>query len=173
MEDAFTALCNCVSNQVKLCIPVQSDKFVLETDASANGIGAVLSVIREGRKSTVAFYSKQLHGAQKKYSAQELEGLALYQSIQHFAFYLYGKEFSVITDHCGLERIMSRPQENNRILRWALKLSNYRFSISYRPRKENIIADCLSRACEEATPTNESNLPLEVQERHPRQVVPS
>ncbi len=173
MEDAFTALCNCVSNQVKLCIPVQSDKFVLETDASANGIGAVLSVIREGRKSTVAFYSKQLHGAQNKYSAQELEGLALYQSIQHFAFYLYGKEFSVITDHCGLERMMSRPQENNRILRWALKLSNYRFSISYRPGKENIIADCLSRACEEATPTNESNLPLEVQERHPRQVDPS
>ena len=150
MGEAFAALCNCVSEQVKLCIPVQNDKFVLETDASANGIGAVLSVMRGNNKQTVAFFSKQLHGAQKKYSAQELEGLALYQAIQHFSFYLYGSEFSVITDHCGLEKMMSRPQENNRILRWALKLSNYRFTITYRPGKENLIADTLSRAFEES-----------------------
>ncbi len=58
----------------------------------------------------------------------------------------------VITDHCGLERMMTRLQENNRILRWALKLSNYKFNIKYRPGKENHVADSLSRAFEDETP---------------------
>ncbi len=61
------------------------DCFTLETDASSSGVGAVLSVKRNGENHPVAFYSKALHGAQRRYSAQELEGLAVCQAITRFS----------------------------------------------------------------------------------------
>ncbi len=154
-EEAFVSLSKCLSDYVCLCIPTPQDSYVLETDASKNGIGAVLLVKRDGGLRPVAYYSKQLQGAQRRYAAQELEGLALYMAVKHFSFYLYGNEFEVTTDHSGLRRMMTEPQENNRVLRWALKLANYRFSVTYRPGKQNTIADCLSRAYSEDDIDNE------------------
>ncbi len=60
-----------------------SDKFILETDASGAGVGAVLSVRRGEELLPVAFFSKQLQGAEHRYSAQELEGLGLFKAVRH------------------------------------------------------------------------------------------
>ncbi len=67
----------------------------------------MLSVKRGEEWKPVAFFSRQLKGAQARYSAQELEGLALYEAVQHFAFYLYGRRFLIITDHRDLEWLKS------------------------------------------------------------------
>ena len=64
MELAFVSLKSSLCNHVCLCIPTPSDCFILETDASGTGIGGVLSVRRHGQILPVAFYSKQLHGAE-------------------------------------------------------------------------------------------------------------
>ncbi len=99
MLEAFRKLCLCLCDHVCLTVPVENDEFSLECDASSTGVGAVLSVRREGEWRPVAFFSKQLKGAQSRYSAQELEGLAVYEAVQHFAFYLYRRKFLIVTDH--------------------------------------------------------------------------
>ncbi len=145
MLAAFRGLCQSLSCNICLCVPNACDCFVLETDASCTGVGGVLSVEREGERLPVGFFSKQLHGAQRRYSAQELEGLALYESIKHFSYFLYGKGFTVITDHKGLEGLMTKKQMNRRLYGWALKLTEFQFVIIYRKGVENKVADCLSR----------------------------
>ncbi len=150
MLNAFHALCNALSVSVRLCVPCVSDVFVLESDASSTGVGAVLSVVRNEEKLPVAFFSKQLRGAQANYSAQELEGLGIYEAIRHFAYFLYGRKFTVVTDHKGLVNIRNGKQENRRIYNWCLKLSMYDFEIVYRAGVENVVADDLSRCHGEA-----------------------
>ena len=78
----------------------------------------MLSVVRDDVRLPVAFFSRQLHGAQTRYSAQELEGLAVFESIKHFAYFLYGRRFVLITDHRGLVNLMSNKQENRRLYGW-------------------------------------------------------
>ena len=64
-----------------LTLPVPSDQFVLQTDASGIGLGAVLSVTRDGEELPVAFYSRKLQPRECKYSATELEGLAVVAAV--------------------------------------------------------------------------------------------
>ncbi len=103
MLEAFSELKCALSSSVCLVVPCVSDVFVVECDASSNGVGAVLSVRRTDELLPVAFYSRQLRGAQSNYSAQELECLAVVEAIKHFSFYLHGQKFEVWTDHKGLE----------------------------------------------------------------------
>ncbi len=82
------------------------------------------------------FFSRQLHGAQCRYSAQELEGLGLFESIRHF---------KVVTDHKPLVSLMTAPQKNKRLLNWAIKVGEFHFKVIYRKGGLNWVADCLSR----------------------------
>ncbi len=145
MLEGFRELCNSLCDHVCLCVPCEDDVFGLECDASASGIGAVLSVQREGEWRPVAFFSRQLRGAQARYSAQELEGLALFELVNHFAFYLYGRVFTVFSDHKGLEWLTSGKQRNRRVYGWALKLAEFQFKVVYIPGATNVVADELSR----------------------------
>ena len=95
---AFKNICLCISNSGSLCIPLPNDQFSIITDASGLGVGGVLEVSRDGKWSA-AFYSRQLQGAEQRYSATELEALALVSTIQHFAYYFPGRSFQAFTDH--------------------------------------------------------------------------
>ncbi len=149
MLEAFHGLCNQLCESVCLCVPCVSDVFVLESDASSMGVGAVLSVVRDEEKLPVAFFSKQLRGAQTRYSAQELEGLGVFEAIHHFAYFLYGRRFTVVTDHKGLVNMMKGRQYNKRIYNWCLKLAEYDFEVIYREGSQNVVADDLSRCFED------------------------
>ncbi len=150
MLDAFHGLCNQLCESVCLCVPCVSDVFVLESDASSTGVGAVLSVVRKDENVPVAFFSKQLRGAQTRYSAQELEGLGVFEAIRHFAYFLYGRKFTVVTDHKGLVSMMTGRQFNRRIHNWCLKLTEFDFEVVYREGSKNVVADELSRCFEDA-----------------------
>ncbi len=145
MLEAFRELCVSLCYSVSLYVPLVSDSFVLECDASGSGIGAALSVERDGDRLPVAFFSRQLHGAQARYSAQELEGLALFESVKHFAYFLYGRKFVAITDHRGLVNLRAGKQENRRLYNWSLKLTEFDFDVVYRPGSLNVVPDTLSR----------------------------
>lgn len=67
-----------------LTLPVPSDEFILQTDASGIGLGEVLSVLRDGEELPVAFYSRKLQPRERRYSATELEGLAVVAAVHHF-----------------------------------------------------------------------------------------
>ena len=82
-EQAFSKLCKCLSDVCVLTIPLPSDQYRLQTDASGQGLGAVLSVVREGEELPVAYYSRQLHGAEVQRSWSALV-LLLQSSILKF-----------------------------------------------------------------------------------------
>ena len=128
-----------------LTIPTQEDEFTLHCDASGAGIGATLNVQRNGKERPVAFYSKQLQGAQHFYSATELEGLSVFKSVHYFSHYLYGCRFTVVTDHKALVSLLHSRILNRRLHGWVLQLLQFDFEIIYRPGADNCDADALSR----------------------------
>ena len=142
---AFTTLKGMLCTVCALTIPSSEDCFSLNTDASGLGIGATLNVMRDGVEKPVAFFSRQLQGAQKSYSATELEGLAVYKSIFFFDHFLYGRKFLVYTDHQALVSLLKSKRLNKRLQGWVLRLMEFEFEIVYRPGSANGDADGLSR----------------------------
>ena len=145
MLEAFHNLCVSLCNMCVLIVPSLEDCFCLNTDASGRGIGATLNVIREGVERPVAFFSKQLMGAQKFYTATELECLAIFKAIHKFSHFLWGRRFEVRTDHRALVALLKSKVLNRRLHGWVLKLMDYDFVIIYRPGAYNLDADGLSR----------------------------
>ena len=142
---AFDTLKGLLCSVCALTIPSSEDCFTLNTDASGLGIGATLNVIRDGVEKPVAFFSRQLQGAEKHYSATELEGLAVYKSIFFFDHFLYGRRFRVFTDHQALVSLLKSKRLNRRLQGWVLRLMEFEFDILYRPGSANGDADGLSR----------------------------
>ena len=100
---------------------------------------------RDDKILSVAFLSKQPQGAERRYSATELKGLAVYRSVTFFAHFLYGREFTVYTDHQALVSMRFEKAMNRRVHGWALKLQDFSFRIVYRRGVANANADGLSR----------------------------
>jgi phospholipid-translocating ATPase len=121
--------------------------FILTTDASNKGIGAVLSQIDdEGAERPIAFASRQLRPAEFNHSITEKEMLGALWGIEHLDFYLYGREFDVYTDHKALEAWTVKGKLNSaRIERWNERLQRYSCKMKYKPPQELEHADALSR----------------------------
>lgn len=145
MDKAFSHLTVSLCNKCILHVPSHDDEYVVHTDASGKGIGGVLNVKRGEDILPVAFYSRQLRGAELRYSATELEALAVVRTVQHFLPYLYGREFVVVTDHQALTSLMSSKTLNRRLHGFAMKLMEFNLHIVYRPGSDNSNVDGLSR----------------------------
>ena len=145
-----------------LAYPQFDVKFIVETDASVLGLGAILSQYHSDEKlHPVAFTSRALSPSEKNYSITELETLAVVWAMSHFHAYVYGNEVLVYTDHSA---ILETPSPNGKHARWWTKVYGSgvkQLEICYRPGKENANADALSRNPEPAT-TNE-NFELDAQ----------
>ena len=120
-----------------------AEQFILQTDASANGIGAVLE--QGGR--VVGYASRTLSSAEKNYSVIQRECLAVIFALKQFRHYLLGCKFSLLTDHAPLQWLSSQKMEGL-LARWALAFQEYNFTIVYRKGSENQNADALSRQFE-------------------------
>ena len=142
---AFHSICQEISNACALCIPLPSDVFSVVTDASGKGFGGILQVLRDNEWQPAAFYSRQLRGAEQRYSATELEALALVSTIEHFSYYLYGNSFKAYTDHKPLVQLLTSDRLNPRLRRMAYKLQHWLVRIVYIPGEMNTLADALSR----------------------------
>lgn len=102
----------------------------------------------------MGFYARQLRGAEKRYSATELEGLAVLLTILHFSHYLYGRPFEVVTDHQALCAFHSLKVLNRRLRSWTLRLQDFDFIVRYRRGSANANTDGLSRQAEGELPPN-------------------
>jgi hypothetical protein len=121
--------------------PDFSQPFIVASDASTKAIGAVLSHLTNGEEKPIAFCSRQLNSAESKHSVTELELLAFIFATKKFRFYLYGRRFTVYIDHRALKRLLNLKDPSSRLTRWAIKLSEYHFSVEHRPNHKIRHAD--------------------------------
>ena len=123
--------------------------FVLETDASVHGIGAVLSQRKEDQRlHPIAYASRALSPAEQCYGITELETLAVVWSISHFHHYLYGNSVTVFTDHTAVKAVLETANPTAKHARWWTRVYGRgvrSVKIVYRPGRENTNADALSR----------------------------
>jgi len=145
-ERSFQELKRRISSPPILRLPDVSQPFILQTDASHLGIGAVL--LQEdsaGEKRPIAFASRKLQPRETRYSTIERECLAIVWGTVKFQEYLYGTEFILETDHHPLQYLRQAKFQNGRLMRWALTLQPYRFLLRAIRGRDNVGADCLSR----------------------------
>ena len=128
-----------------LAYPLPNEKFILDTDASDTGIGAVLSQKQSGEEKVVAYASRSLTKAERNYCTTRKELLALVFFVKHFRHYLYGQQFLVRTDHQALKWLFKFKEPEGQLARWVIQLSEYNFEIEHRPGKLHVNADSLSR----------------------------
>ena len=129
-----------------LQLPDLNKPFVLQTDASDCGLGAVLLQEYGGVLRPVAFTSHTLTPAERNYSVAERECLAIIHALKRFDMYLDGATFQIQSDHLALSWLRGLKNPAGRLARWALTLQQYDYSIVYRPGSTNKVADALSRA---------------------------
>ena len=144
-ERAFNTLKQKLEREPILHLPDLATPFILRTDASDFGLGAILLQEKDGKKFPIAYASRKLLPREQRYSIMERECLAVVWGTQKFEPYLYGKHFQLETDHQPLTCLAKSKVANARILRWALALQPYRFTIVAIKSSENVGADYLSR----------------------------
>lgn len=128
---------------------VEADETLVTCDASAAALGACLSQKVGGVERPIAFASRVLSPAERKYSASEREALACLWACERWHFYLYGRRFTLITDHQALKTLLTTGGSGHRPLRlhrWSDRLFQYTFDVQFRPGRDNRVADCLSRS---------------------------
>jgi hypothetical protein len=129
-----------------LAFPDFSKPFVIFTDASDYGLGAVLSQLDEnGKDRPIAYASRHLNKTEQKYSTIEKEAAGLIFGIKRFKYYLQDEPFTIVSDHRPLQWLQSFKDETGRLGRWAIMLGNLKYTVQYRPGRVNENADCLSR----------------------------
>jgi hypothetical protein len=147
-QESFDKLKGEICKDSVLKNPDFNRKFILQTDASQIGMGAVLQQEFEDGRHPVMFISKKFSGAECNYAVIEKECCAIVWAVKMLWVYLEGKEFTVISDHAPLQWLYRKKTSNQRLLRWSLILQEFKFSISHIAGKANIVADALSR-CDE------------------------
>ncbi len=129
-----------------LAYPDFDKPFALSTDASNIGIGAVLSQKdSENNERPVYYAGRSLNNAERNYSSIERELLAIVYATEKFKYDLYGKHFTIHTDHNPLVYLKNLTLSSERLTRWRLKLAEYDFDVVHRKGVLNGNADALSR----------------------------
>jgi len=136
-EISFHTLKQKLMSQPILQYPNFSREFILITDASNDGAGAVLSQGQIGKDLPIAYASRSFNKAEKNYSTVEKELAAIVWGIKHFRPYLYGRKFEIVSDHKPLTWIMSVKDLGLRLMRWCIQLAEYDYEVVYKPGVQN------------------------------------
>ena len=163
---AFNSLKKMVED-VSLTAIDESIPFQVESDASDVALAATLS--QNGKP--VAFFSRSLQGSELKYPALEKEAQAIIEAVRYWRHFLTGRHFTLKTDQKSVTYMFDQHRKgkikNDKIMRWRVELSCYSFDIIYRPGKENIPPDTLSRATCAGTDPRQSLYKLHESLCHP------
>ena len=144
-QQAFEELKRRLVSAPILAMPQDEGEYRLDTDASNEAIGAVLSQVQEGQERVVAYGSRLLRPQEKNYCVTRKELLAIVNFIKHFRPYLLGRKFTVRTDHAALKWLRNMAEPVGQQARWLESLEEYEFEVEHRPGKRHANADALSR----------------------------
>ena len=141
-----------------LALPQKDGKYILDTDASYNAIGAVLSQVQDGEEKVLYYASKSLTKSQRQYCITRKELFAIYIFVLKFKHYLIGKTFLVRTDHQALKWLLNWDSPNtSQYCIWKAELEIFDMTVEFREGKKHINADALSRLppCEQCLISHE------------------
>lgn len=144
-QDSFDSLRRALISAPFLAHPDFSKPFILDTDASDVAIGVVLSQVHNGMERVIAYASRTLSKAERKYCVTRKELLAVVYFTKYYKHYLYGKEFLVRTDHSSLKWLLNCKNPEGQLARWFESLSNFQIIIEHRAGTKHKNADALSR----------------------------
>ena len=144
-QDAFDALKGCLMKAPILSYPFETGKYILDTDASGSGVGAVLSQEQDGKEKVIAYASRTLSKTQRNYCTTQRELLAVVTFVKHFRHYLLGRNFLIRTDHASLRWLINFKEPEGMVARWLSTLSTYDYDIEHRVGRSHGNADGLSR----------------------------
>lgn len=145
-QAAFEELRHRLVTAPTLAFPDYDLPFILDTDASDVGIGAVLSQRQSnGSERVIAYASRTLSRPERRYCVTRRELLAVVTFIQQFRPYLLGREFQLRTDHGSLTWLTNFKEPEGQLARWLERLQEFTFQTIHRPGKRHTNADALSR----------------------------
>ncbi|KAE8966114.1 hypothetical protein PR002_g28468 [Phytophthora rubi] len=146
-QAAFDSVKKSLASAPILMLPDDSKPFHVVCDASDFAIGcALMQFDDEGRERVVSYQSRQMKPAERNYPVPDKELLAMRYALIKFRVYLLGEQtFAVYTDHASLRTAMKSPHLSQRMARWLSFFAEYNFVVHYKPGKNNILADALSR----------------------------
>uniref|UniRef100_A0A8C1GXK8 Gypsy retrotransposon integrase-like protein 1 n=1 Tax=Cyprinus carpio TaxID=7962 RepID=A0A8C1GXK8_CYPCA len=145
VELAFSSLKQALGENPVLITPDFQQPFIVQTDASETGLGAVFSQQRNGEEHPIMFNSRKLLKHEHNYSTVEKECLAIRWVLKKLRYYLLGREFTLITDHAPLKWMSTAKDSNARVTRWFLDLQDFCFRVEHRSGKLQGNVDALSR----------------------------
>ncbi|KII75178.1 Transposon Ty3-G Gag-Pol polyprotein [Thelohanellus kitauei] len=144
-QEAFDYLKEALTSPPILAYPDVSKRFLLDTDASGDTIGAVLSQESNEGERVIAYASRNLSKTERNYSITKKELLALVWATKHFKAYLYGQRFMIRTDHKCLQNLRSFKEVEGQMARWLEHLSLFDYEVHYRKGSSHGNVDALSR----------------------------
>jgi hypothetical protein len=144
-QAAFEALKGCLSSHPVLKAPDFTLPFTMYTDASDAGVSAILTQDAGGSPQPVSYYSRKLLPRERNYSTIEKELLAVLAGLDTYRIYVGHGPLTVYSDHNPLRWLATVKNANQRVLRWALAMSEYDITIRHIKGEENSLADWLSR----------------------------
>ena len=144
-QTSFETLKTALTHAPVLQYPDPKLRFILDTDASSVGVGAVLSQIHDGVEHVVAYFSRTLSAPERNYCVTRRELLAVVDAVRHFHLYLYGSEFTIRSDHSALQWLQNLRDPEGQLARWLARLGQYDYHIVHRPGERHVNADALSR----------------------------
>jgi hypothetical protein len=145
-QESFDKVKNYLSSTPILAIFDREKPINIYTDASIEGIGAVLKQPQEdGTEKPVAYFSRKLNEYQKKKKTIYIECIAIREAIKFWQYWLMGKRFTVFSDHKPLENLKIKARTDEELGDLLHNLLQFDFQVIYKPGPTNVEADCLSR----------------------------
>ena len=146
-EQSFIAAKTALADAATLARPVPNARLYLTTDASMIAVGAVLEQEVSNSREPLAFFSKKLKPAEKRYSTFDRELLAVHLAIRHFRHLLEGTSYTICTDHKPLVTALTKSGDawSDRQQRQLSAIAETGCTMTYLPGSQNPVADSLSR----------------------------
>ena len=144
-QQNFESLKHDLTTAPVLAFPHPTAPYILDTDASGDAMGAVLSQVVDGQERVVAYAAKVFHKTQRRYCTTLRELAAVVTFVKKFRKYLYGRKFTIRTDHASLVWLARFRDSDDMLARWLAYLYTYDWDIQHRPGIRHGNADAMSR----------------------------
>ena len=145
-QNSLDHLKKALTSEPILSLPdFQTGQFVVTTDASTKGIGAILSQIINGEEKVIAYASRTLTPGESNYSATQLELLSIIHHLDKFRHYLVVRKFKLRSDHKSLQYLQTFKKPTGILARWILKIQDLDYEFEHLKGKQNAPCDYLSR----------------------------